>query len=122
MRAAKRANADFFYPQEGDWVRVQVGKVRQAHCRFGVKQPDTSPAAVADMEATARTIKVAYTDMRIVKTHPDDPELEIGMVLSVQSGGQWMPLTCDGGQLEIVTRSQQGKLSRQRTYKAVLRR
>lgn len=122
MRAAKRENADFFYLQEGDWTRMQGTQLRHAHCRFSVKQEANSPAAVADAEAVARQAGAAYTDIRTVKVHPDDGELEVGMVLSVQAGGKWGPVAWDGGRLEIVARGQPGKLSRQRTYRAVLRR
>lgn len=114
MRAAKRANADFFYPQEGDWTRQQNGRLITAHCRFSVQDPDRVDRAEAGRaQALATQMGYSYADLRIVKVHPDDPEPSTGMVLA----GPF-----DGGRLEIVARSQPGKLSRQRTLTALIRR
>ena len=111
---ALRRNADVIYRHQGVFTKTQNGTLREYPCRFSVRDPvkaDRNTIAAAD--TFARAEQVVFTDVRLLKVHPDDKRPPEGSVLTTP----W-----DGGRLEVRRWSQPSDFTGQAVGLCLIRR
>lgn len=113
-QGALRRSAELIYRHQGVFTKVQNGREQQYACRFSVKDPlKLNRDTIGRVEAFAQAENAAFTDIRVLKVHPDDLRPPQGAALS----DAW-----DGGQLVIRAWSQPSDLTDQAMGLCLLRR
>lgn len=120
FREKKRQHADFFTPLRGVFVlRDSEWPVQFSVVDVQLLKPDE----LARLRTLADARELIFTDLRLLTLHPDSVEPFPGSTLREytdehgQTHDHWQ-----GGTLEVLEWSDPGKLTRQRTGTAVLRR
>lgn len=111
---AVREHAGLIFRFRGTFTKEQNGRLREYPCRFSVKDPVKADRnAVAAAQAFATAEQAAFTDVRLLKVHPDDSRPPEGSVLAEA----W-----DGGVLRLVRWAQTSDFSGIHTGLCLLRR
>lgn len=110
VQGALRGKAALIYPLTLTFTLPGFAGQRVVRC--SVRDPEkVDRRAIAAAEVAARQAGVPYSDMRLLKVHPDDPR-----------PAQGMRATLDGGTLEVLSWSQESALTGLSTATCVLRR
>lgn len=103
------------FRDEGTFVLTQNGREHEYFCRFTILDPVKQNARqIAGAQAVAAGQQDAsFTDIRELRVHPDFEEPPEGATLR----GDW-----DGGQLEVVSVSQESRFTKRCKIYCLLRR
>ena len=105
-----RSNADLLYPLTLTFTLTGYPGQRVVRCN--VKDPEkVDRRAIAAAEVVARQAGAPYSDLRLLRAHPDDTR-----------PAQGMQARTDGGILEVLSWSQDSAYTGQATATCVLRR